>query len=228
MKKLLMTVFIITIAAGLYAQNTFFPSKAGMVLTYANKDAKGKATSYTVITVMNVQGSGRNMTITYMGETLDKNRKRSNPPNEIEYQVVVKDGVVILDMKSMFPGMKNDPTIQVEITGTAMEIPANLQPGQTLKDADVTMSVDMIITKLTTVMKMTEGKDLAVEDVTVQGGAFKCHKISQKVTTTIMRKTTVTTTLSWYALGIGTIKTESYDEKNKLIGSMELIELKGN
>jgi hypothetical protein len=75
---------------------------------------------------------------------------------------------------------------------------------------------------------MTDGECLAIEDVTVPAGTFKSHKITQTVSTTVMKMNTSAKTLSWYSPGIGTVKTETYDSKNKLTGSTELVELKGN
>jgi len=230
MKRLILTVFIITVAAGLYAQNNFFPSKVGMVLTYAENDAKGKALAYSVETIKDVKGSGRNMTITYGVTVLDKNRKPpKKSPGEQTFQVVIKDNVVIMDMNQMIPAqLKEQEGVKMEITGTPMELPNSLQPGQSLKDSTITITMDMGFMKINTVMKMTEGKCVAIEDVKTQAGTFKCHKITQKITVTAMNKDTVTTTVSWYAPGIGAVKTETYDDKNKLLASSELVELKGN
>jgi hypothetical protein len=87
------------------------------------------------------------------------------------------------------------------------------------------MTIDMVITKMRTVMKMTDGKCLAIESVTVPAGTFTCHKITQTVSTTVMRRDVVTRTVSWYAPGIGTVKTETYDNKDKLQSSMELVQV---
>jgi hypothetical protein len=226
MKRLIMAMFVIAIGAGLYAQNNFFPAKAGMVLTYAENDARGNAQSYSVLTIKDVKGSGRNMTITYGANALDKDRKPSKDmPTEQIFQVTIKDNVVIMDMKQLFPTGQG---LKVEVTGTPMELPSNLRVGQALKDSVVTGTMDLGIMKMSTVIKMTEGKCLAIEDVRVPAGTFKCHKITQKITTTAMSVNNVGTTISWYAPNIGTVKTESYDDKNKLISGSVLVELKGN
>ena len=228
MKRLIMTVFIIAVGAGLYAQNNFFPSKAGIVLTYANNDDKGNTESYTVLTIKDVKGSGKNMTITYVGNVLDKNRKpMKNSPGEITYQVIIKDNVVIMDVNQMIPAQMRDQGVKMEVTGIPMELPNNLQPGQTIKDSTVTMTIDLGIMKTNTVIRMTEGRCLAIEDVRVPAGTFKCHKITQKVTTSAMNVNNVVTTVSWYAPNIGTVKTETYDDKNNLISGSVLAELKG-
>lgn len=231
MKRLIMALFIIAAASGLYAQNSFFPSKAGVELLYANNDAKGKPTGYSRLSTKDVSGSGANMTITYGAESLDKNLKPpKNSPGEMTLKAVIKDGVLILDLNQMIPAnlIQQNTGINVTISGTPMELPTDLQPGQTLNDADVTVTVDLAIMKMNTVIKMTDGQCLAIEDVTVPAGTFRAYKITQNVSATIMRKTTTSKTVAWYAPNIGTIKTETYDAKNKLTSSSELIEVKGN
>jgi hypothetical protein len=226
MKRLIMAMLVFTIGVGLYAQNNFFPSKVGMVLTYANNDARGNAESYSVLTIKEVKGSGRNMTVTYGANALDKDRKQSKDlPTEQIFQVTIKDNVAIMDMKQLFPTGQG---VKVEVTGTALELPSDLRVGQALKDSVVTGTMDLGIMKMSTVIKMTEGKCLAIEDVRVPAGTFKCHKITQKITSTAMGVNNVGTTISWYAPNIGTVKTESYDDKNKLISGTVLVELKGN
>ena len=220
--------FFVTIAlifAGntVHAQNTFFPTKAGIVLTYVNKDAKGKANSYVRQTIKTVEGSGDNFSITYVGEALDKNQKSlSDPPLEVPYTVTVHNGVVEWDMKSFAaPGTEGF----IEIEGDKIRIPSTLSPGDKLDDAKFTMTMNMGF-KIKTEVAITGQQCLAIEDVTVAAGTFKCHKVTQTSTATVMRKTTTTKTVSWYAPGIGTVKNETYDAKDKLTGSMELIEIK--
>ena len=227
MKRLLMTMVVLAISAGLYAQNNFFPSKTGMVLTYANNDAGGNVEGYSVLTIKDIKGSGKNMTITYGAVTLDKNRKPpKDSPGEQIYQVTIKDNVVIMDMRQLFPVQGQN--VKVEVKGTPMELPSSMQPGQALKNSEVTGTMDLGIMKTSTVIKITEGKCLAIEDVRVPAGTFKSHKITQKFTAAAMGTTTVTTVISWYAPNIGTVKTETYDDKNKLVSSSVLAELKGN
>jgi len=222
-----MTALLVVNATVANAQNTFFPTKPGTVLVYAQKNAKGNIDGYTRMTIKNVEGSGNNMTISYVAESLNKNMKPvSNPPMEIPLKVTIKDGVMILDMKEMFAGQMKDQQIKMEITGVPMELPASLQPGQSLKDAEVTMSIDLVITKMTTTVKITDVKCLAIEDVTVPAGTFTCHKVTQTSSTTVMKKTVTGRTVTWYAPGIGTVKNETYDGKDKLTGSMELVEVK--
>ena len=211
------------------AQNTFFPTRVGTVQVYEQKNAKGKVESYSRQTIKDVEGSGSNMTISYVFESLDKNRKSlSDPPVELPCKVIIRDDVMMLDMNQMFAGLQQDPNMQLmmEITGVPMELSSNIQPGQSLKDANMTMTLNMGFMKLKTEMQMTDGKCLDIEDVTVQAGTFKCHKITQTVTTTVMKKTVKTRTVTWYASGVGTVKTETYNDKNQLESTTELVEMK--
>jgi hypothetical protein len=229
MKKILLfflAAMLLTLpAAGLFAQNAFFAAKKGMALTYRNMDAKGKTTGYSVMTIKDVKGSGANMSITYGMQALDSNRKPlKDLPGEQTLTVEVKNNVVIFDINQLIPAGLTQQGAKMEITGVPMELPGNLQVGQKIKDSNVTASIDMGFMKMDTVIKMTDGQCLAIEDVTVPAGTFKCYKITQTVTTTTLMGAIVTRNVSWYAPGIGTVKTEDYDKADKLSSSQVLFE----
>ena len=207
----------------------FFPSKAGIALTYAQNDAKGNTEGYTVQTIKDVEGSGNNKTITYGMATLDKNRNPllKGSLAELTFQVQIKDGVMIMDINQMIPAqVREQGAIKMEVSGTPIELPNIMQPGQSLKPSEITIAIDVGIMKVKTVVK-TEGKFLAIEDIKVPAGTFKCHKITQKITTTAVIITTTQTTVSWYAPNIGAVKTDTYDDKNNLVSSSVLVEVKG-
>jgi hypothetical protein len=206
---------------GLFAQqHVFFPTDEGRVQVYAHKNGKGKTESHTRQTIRKVDGTGGNLTVTYVAEILDKNMKPLKTPVEIPYTVIVRDGVLILDMKTMFgdlekSGMEGSET---KLSGTPVEIPSGLQPGQSLNDADMSLTVGFIKARVV----LTEGKCLAVENVTVPAGTFKCHKITQTGNSTVMGIKSTLRTVSWYAPGIGVVKSETYDTKDRLQSGEEL------
>jgi hypothetical protein len=106
-----------------------------------------------------------------------------------------------------------------EASGTAMQIPNNLSVGQTLPDASAKVKIGFINCSA----QMTEGKVLAEESITTEAGTFDCYKVSQKTNAKAIGIKTEGTTLTWYAKGIGTVKTETLDKKGKVIQSQELI-----
>ena len=217
MKKLILLVIAAMIAAGgASAQNIFFPAKEGMKLTYANLNAKGNVVSYTLQTIKKVEGSGDNLIISYVGQVLDKNRRPSSDnPLEIPYTVKIVNGVVEWDMKAFgAPGTE----AFIEIEGDKLRIPSTLAPGSKLDDVKFTMTLNMGF-KVRTEIALSNQECVAVEDLTVPAGTFKCYKVTQTSTATVMRKTVITKGITWYAPGIGSVKSESYDDKNKLQSS---------
>ena len=226
MKKVKFVMALLLTCVALQAQNAFFPTKAGITMLYVNQDAKGKASSHTLYTIKEVTGSGDNATVSFAMELLDKNKKpRSKSSSEIPCSVVIKEGVVFMDMNHIITEQITSPDFKMDITGVPLELPSNLQAGQSLKDANMTLTMDMGIMKMRTDMKMTDGKCEAVEAVSVPAGTFTCHKITQTITTTVLRKEVVTTTTTWYASDIGTVKSVTYDSKNKLKSSIELLSI---
>ena len=222
LKLMTLTVALVFVTGVAQSQNIFFPTKSGIVLTYANKDAKGKITGYVRQTIKSVEGSGNNFSITYVGEALDSKKKPvSDPPMEIPYTVTVNNGVVEVDMKT-FAAPGTEAFLQIE--GDKLRIPSTLSPGEKLEDATFTMTINMGI-KIKTEISITDHQCIAIEDVVVPAGTFKSYKVTQTSSMTAMRKTTVTKTINWYAPGVGTVKNETYDAKEKLTGSMELVEL---
>ena len=214
-------IFIIALAilasTGISAQNIFFPTKEGMTLVYANLNAKGKADSYTRQIVKKVEGSGSNMSISYVAQALDKNQKRLGDM-EMLYTVGVRNGVMEWDLKN-FAAPGTEGVVQIE--GDKLLIPTSVSPGDKLKDVHFTMTVSLGF-KIKTEVVLTEQECLAVENITVPAGTFKCYKMTQISTVTAMRRSITTKNLNWYAPGIGSIQSETYNDKGKLQSSIQL------
>ena len=219
MKKTALTwLAAVLTVTGAFAQKVFFPTQEGVKLTYANMDDKGKVHSYSLQTVQKVEGSGDNMTIRSVSELLDKNRKPNKNPVEVSHTIVIKDGLTEMDSKS-FAASGTEHLVEIE--GDKVRIPSSLAPGVKLDDANFTLTVNVGI-KLRTEIALTEQACTAIEDITVTAGAFTCYKVTQTSAATIMRKTVVTKTLTWYVPDIGPVKTENYNDKGKLTSIIEL------
>ena len=224
MKKIVSIIVLVVMATGgLFAQNFFFPSKKGTSLVYANLDAKGKVVSHLLQTIKDVKASGNNYTIHCVSQGLDKNRNPlSDPPTEMPLIVNVSNGVVEWDMKSFAVGTEG----AIEIEGDKLQMPSTLKIGDKLKDVAFSMTINVGI-QIRTEISLTDMECVGVEEVTVPAGTFKCHKVTQTINTTAMRRTLTTKTLTWYAPGIGTVKSETYDAKGSLTAKMELVAMEG-
>ncbi len=205
----LAAVFAITIAASAQAQKPFFLDKKGAEAEYALKDAKGAVTSYTksVVTELN-STDAKNFTVTYTSEVFDKNHKSLAAP--VASTVTVKDGAV--DTTPMTEG--------VEIEGTLPSYPATLSVGQVM---EYEFSMKVMGMKSTTSGKNTV---VAKESVTTPAGTYDCFKIESETSSKALMSTTKIKTTSWIAAGVGTVKSEIYDNKGKLQSSQELVSLK--
>ena len=197
----------------------FFAMKKGAVQVFASKDAKGKVTGQTRSTIKEITGARDAFAIAYASESLDAkgNPTDKNNPLVLNYRIVIKDGIMYLDIKGMFGAM--DGLDGVQVSGTAMKLPTNMTEGQTLDDAAARVRIGFINCSAV----ITERKCLAIEDITVEAGTFRCYKVSQKVNVTAMGIRNEGTTLTWYAKGVGAVKTESYDRNGNLQSSQELI-----
>ena len=227
MKTVLFTAIIIFSALIINAQETFFPTKEGMVLTYKNFDKKEKLSGVMKYTIEKVNISGSDIDFTYLCEVLDNKEKLVFKE---EITVHQKGDVMYFDMGNFLnkAAFQQEGTIpaEVEVKGNNMEIPLNPTPGQTLPDANIEMAMKMGFVNMKMSADITNRKVEAIEEISVTGGSFKCYKFSGDVNSVIMGIKVQAKTIEWFAKGIGTVKTESYDKKGNLTGRTELVEVK--
>lgn len=227
MKKLLVITVIVLGGMVLKAQETFFPTKEGTVLVYKTFDKKDKLTSTVQYTIKHVNISGSNMDITYQCESIDPKDKLVFKE---EITIHQKGDIIYLDMSNFI----NKATFQqngeipanIEVTGNNMEIPLNPKPGDVLPDASVAMAVKMGFINMKVSADVTNRKVEAIEDITVKGGTFKCYKFSSDINSVAMGIKVKAKSVEWYAKGVGTVKSESYDKNGGLQSHTELVEIK--
>jgi len=227
MKKITLAIIpILIFAASAFADDVFFPSKKGMVLTTANFNGKGKLEGYIRTSVKNVTGTSDNGTIVYTVQTLDKKMQPDRPKETPkQYVAPIAGGVIELSME---PWVALSGGKDIQITGTQMVMPSKLAPGDKIKDSNVSMTLSMAVGKVTADVATTGQKCVGIETITVPAGTFECYKVERKSVTEanmVVNVTLVHNSTVWYARGIGIVKSLSYDENGKLKSSSELHEL---
>jgi hypothetical protein len=227
MKTFFLFSIMFLIGNVLKAQETYFPTKVGTVLIYKSFDKKDKVLGTTKTTIKNVNISGTNIDITYEMESLDAKDKLQYKEDITIHQ---KGDILYMDMnnfinKSAFQKDGEIPA-EVEVKGNNMEIPLNPKPGDKLADANVEVSMNMGFMSMKILAELTNRKVDAFEDITVKGGTYKCFKFSSDFTSSAMGMKFNGKNISWYAKGIGTVKSESYDKNGALQSRTELIEIK--
>jgi hypothetical protein len=228
MKKIIITIIPVLLFAtsSAFADDVFFPSKKGMILTTANFNGKGKLEGYVRISVKDVTGSSDNGTIVYTVQALDK-KMRPEKPKEAppQYVAPIAGGVIELSME---PWVALSGGKDIHITGTQMVMPSKLEPGDKIQDSNVSMTLSMAVGKVTADVATTGQKCTGIETITVPAGTFECRKVERKSVTEanmVVKITQVDKSTAWYARGIGVVKSLTYDENGKLKSSSELHEL---
>ncbi len=223
MKKVLFLAFMFCASFILNAQLAYFPSE-GTVLTYHNLDKKGKIESKIVYKVESVKQSGENADVTYFVESYGK-----------KDELVFKDRITFKkEGDKLFFDMSNfvnkgafqqngEIPATVEIEGNSLEVPINGTAGQSLPDANMTIASDMGFVKLKMTTNIINRKVDDIEDLTVPAGTFNCMKISGDVSGKILGMNMSGKSVQWYSSGIGMVKSETYDKKGELSGSMVLV-----
>jgi hypothetical protein len=227
MKKLILIAAIILGVSVSKAQETFFPTKEGTVLVYKTFDKKDKVTNTIQYTIKHLEISGSDMDITYLCESIDPKDKLVFKE---EITIHQKGDKLYLDMsnfinKAAFQQNGEIPA-EVVVSGNNMEIPLNPQPGDILPDAHVEMALKMGFVNMKISADVTNRKVEAIEDVVVKGGSFKSYKFSSDINSVAMGIKVRAKSVEWYAKGIGTVKSESYDKNGNLQSHTELIEIK--
>lgn len=205
--------------------DAYFPMKEGAYLETKSYDAKDKLQGITKMTVLQKQTAGARTSVTTEVKSYDEKEKELM---NTQMEVYCEDGVFYIDMKKFLDQktMESFEGMEVAMETENMEFPSSLQVGQTLKDARITVSASTGGMKLFSMnVWVTNRKVEAIEDITTPAGTFSCYKITSDVETKMMMKISVKS-VEWYAKNMGTVRSESYNEKGKMTGYTVLTDYK--
>ncbi len=230
MKLSLTLLLLICFAINAFSQcSTFFPLKENVRYEYELFDKKEKLSGRMAHTIKNVSGSDNDMKATLYQELFDIKKGDKISSSELEWEC--KDGVLHFDMKSMNLTMDNaqqmnmsEGGMNLEVTGDELDLPSNLDVGQSLKD--VTYSIKMTMGTLTLMNRTFLVKDRKVESqesVSTPAGTFDCYKVTY-LTTDDKGRNAIRSAV-WYAKDSGLIKSENYSDGGKLTNRQVLVKL---
>lgn len=228
MKKIYLIACVLLVWTGVQAQQTFFPTKEGVVLVYHNYDKKGKLTGMLRYTIVQINKEGNDMDITYRCESIDTKEKLLFGE---EITIKQKGDKLYFDMggfinKEAFV-REGELPVGIEISGGSMEIPLYPEPGQELPDADVKMELKLGIINLKMSAYVSNRLVEKMEEISVKAGTYDCYKLSCNVSASVLGIKSKSRVIDWYAKEIGTVKKETYDSKGNLESSTELVEARG-
>lgn len=227
MKNILVSLVSIVFTVGLtMAQDNcskFYPLEEGSSFKYTNFDKKGKVDGTLTYTISSVTDTGSAMVATFDMTYSDNKGKNVFDTN---YNITCENGSVRIDYKSLFPTQMmqqySDMDIEMDITGTDIELPNDLTEGQELADANVSVTMNMGGIKMNTTVDQTNRKVEKKESITTPAGTFDCYLITETSISKTMGATIEMNSKLWLAEGVGMVKQESYKKNGNLMSSTEL------
>lgn len=225
MKQLFLMAIIAILSGHVNSQNceVYIPFEEGTELSFTSYNAKGKAIGeHRQTLISKTEEAGATVFVIRQENLSDKKAQ----PIDLKYRC--EGDRFVIDMKS-FLDQKQQETkdMQMDITFESIDIPFGAKPGTKLKDGNVIMKVvsDSPI-NISTKVYITNRKVEAVETVTTPAGTFECLKISQTITTDMGLVKMTVNSVDWLAKNVGSVKSETYNKQNKLMGSQVLTSIK--
>ena len=187
--------------------NEMFDYQEGTSWQWTNYDKKGKfmGKSMQKIEKLNKLSNGFEVKISVFHS--DKDGEQVGP---FSMEMSCKDGVVYFDMKKFVPDeyMKDSgEDFAMEVKGENLEMPINMQVGDYLRDASVTMKLGSADSPIA--MNMTvdiyDRMVVAEENLHTPAGEFDCFVLTQSIKTKMMMSFEMESK-EWYAHGVGMVK----------------------
>jgi len=225
-KRMIFSALILLFPVLLFAQDCkfYYPKTKGAQLEYKSFDGKDKLTGSSIQLIKELTVDDNQMTVLVETQSFDKKGKDLGTK---EFVAKCENGIYSVDMKSFMDAqtMEAYKEMDVKIKSENLEIPANLNIGDDLKDGKLDISIysdGMKIMGMTT--DITQRKVEAKEEVTTDAGTFDCYKITYTITVKTMFSVRMEAA-EWIAEGIGNIKSETYS-KGKSMGYTLLTSIK--
>ncbi len=205
-----------------FSQNackTYYPFEEGSKFEITNYNKKGKKEGSINYEVTNVQ----NNVATVKTIIFDAKGKEITTT---DYKITCVGNSISIDFKSLMnPDMfKQYKDMDVDFTGTNVELPNNLQLGQSLKDANMNMAINMGGMKMNMSINMVNRTVDKKESITTPAGTFDCFALSYNSEMKMGMKMKFSIK-EWIAEGVGVVRNESYNKNGKLMGYSELTSL---
>lgn len=227
MKKTLLIIAILFSALLAKAQNIFFPTQEGTVLEYKNFNKRDRVTGMVRYTITKIKTEGENTDITYLIESMDSKNKTvfkkelsiQNKGNKLYVDMSKFISKAALEEAGEIPG-------EMEITGNAMEIPSDLNPGDTLPDSHIEMSFKMGFMSIKMGADVTDRMVETIENIETKAGNFEAYKLTSSVAGNAIGIKTSSKLAEWLVKGIGIVRSEDYDNNGELNSYTELVTIK--
>ncbi|TVQ93074.1 MAG: hypothetical protein EA393_02620 [Bacteroidetes bacterium] len=222
MKKSLIIVLISLISTAVFAQmcDLYFPLVESNGVQFQSFDRRDRLQGTQDLMVKEVINHADRIEAVINTKYYDN---RENFQHESDFTVICKGNEIILDIQSVIDQsmLQGFQDMEVEMSGIDIVFPDNPSVGQELEDASMTISVSsggMKLTEMTFTIR--DRKIEGMETITTPAGTFEAFKITSEMHTEsrtmgISHRITMTS-IDYWAEGVGTVRSESYNSRGRL------------
>lgn len=200
--------------------DSFYPLKKGNVFEMQEFDAQNKLLGTNLITVIDRKDNGGVAEATMRATHTDAKGKSDAP---VDFKVKCDGSVFYMDLQTLFNSMEKPKDMELKIEGGFSELPLkNINVGDQLKDAVMKMHMLQKGQEMGLMVMTLHRKVEAKQSVTVPAGTYECYKITVDAET-VMEMMGMkmpggkSQSVEYFSAGIGTVKSEFYDKKGKLM-----------
>ncbi len=202
----------------------FYPFQTGTVIEQSQYDKKGKISSVSTSKITAVTPTADGFKI---GMHIQVKDDKGKEINATESAVECRNGVYYFQFSDLFANFMNSGNaglsgMDMILSGDAMDMPSALSVGQTFADATsqiqfVMNGIDLMNFQFTTRNRKVEAR----ESITTPAGTFDCFKLTYDLDVKMLGSRTMQVK-SWWALGTGMVRQESFNAKGESEGKTEL------
>lgn len=138
------------------------------------------------------------------------------------YEMSCNGEQVSIDFQSMMNPqlIEQFKNMEMEITGTNLDLPNDLSVGQSLPDASMVIEISISGINMGISTQITNRKVIATESVTTPAGTFDCFVITYDNELNMsMGMNQSSSAKQWISEGVGMVKQEDSNNKGKIISS---------
>lgn len=205
------------------AQNCsqYYPMEEGVTMEYTSYNGKGKVDGTVAYTIIEVKNDADTSTAQMQMHYRDEKGKELFTSG---YSYSCSGNIVTIDYESLLSSqmLEQFGEMDMEISGTDIELPNDLGVGQELEDANITIKINMSGMSMNSSVDMINRKVEKKETITTPAGTFDCFVLFSENKTKMMVSTQSLSSRLWLAEDIGMVKQESYNKNGKLMASSVL------
>ena len=225
-QKLIFFGMLLLLALPLTGQNCskYYPMEEGTTLEYTSYNGKGKTQGTISYTVANVVNEGSTSSATMVMKYMDDKGEEAFTS---EFTYSCTGNAVTIDYESLMSNqmLTQFEDMEMEVSGTDIELPNDLEVGMELPDANVIMKMSMSGINMNSQVDMINRKVEKQETVTTPAGTFECYVIYSENQSKMMMASQNFPSRLWLAEGVGMIKQETFKKNGNLMSSMVLTSL---